>query len=238
MKDNFIHVCFVIDESGSMSGTEADVIGGFKRVIDEQKANSAGTCSVTYYTFDHNVKQVYMGKDIKDVEYIDDKYHPGGCTALFDAVGTAIDEVGKWLDGMKEEDKPEKNLIVVMTDGGENSSKEYSASKVKEMIKHQEDKYNWEFIYMGSDLKDAKDANSLGFSTRLYSSKANYAANYDMINSVLTCYRGDAGPAGEKGVALKKRLVEAATAATVDYANEIGIDANSLLANDSDENNK
>lgn len=238
MKDNFIHVCFVIDESGSMSGTEGDVIGGFKRVIDEQKANSAGTCSVTYYTFDHNVKQVYMGKDIKDVEYIDDKYHPGGCTALFDAVGTAIDEVGKWLDGMKEEDKPEKNLIVVMTDGGENSSKEYSASKVKEMIKHQEDKYNWEFIYMGSDLTNAEDANSLGFSTRLYSSKANYAANYDMINSVLTCYRGDAGPAGEKGTALKKRLVEAATAATVNYANEIGIDANSLLATDLDENNK
>lgn len=238
MKDNFIHICFVIDESGSMSGTEGDVIGGFKRVIDEQKANSAGTCSVTYYTFDHNVKKLYMGKDIKDVEYIDDKYHPGGCTALFDAVGTAIDEVGKWLDGMKEEDKPEKNLIVVMTDGGENSSKEYSASKVKEMIKHQEDKYNWEFIYMGSDLTNANDANSLGFSTRLYSSKANYAANYDMINSVLTCYRGDAGPAGEKGMALKKRLVEAATAATVNYANEIGIDANSLLANDSDENNK
>ena len=60
MKDNFIHVCFVIDESGSMSGTEGDVIGGFKRVIDEQKANSAGTCSVTYYTFDHNVKQLYV----------------------------------------------------------------------------------------------------------------------------------------------------------------------------------
>ena len=238
MKDNFIHVCFVIDESGSMSGTEADVIGGFKRVIDEQKANSAGTCSVTYYTFDSDVKQLYMGKDIKDVEYIDDKYRPGGCTALFDAVGTAIDEVGKWLDGMKEEDKPEKNLIVVMTDGGENSSKEYSASKVKEMIKHQEEKYNWEFIYMGSDLTNADDANSLGFSTRLYSSKVNYAANYDMINSVLTGYRGDKGPAGEKGRKLKKSLSEAAFNTTLAYADEIGIDVNSLLASDSDENNK
>ena len=125
-----------------------------------------------------------------------------------------------------------------MTDGGENSSREYTASKVKEMIKHQEDKYNWEFIYMGSDLTNADDANSLGFSTRLYSSKANYAANYDMINSVLTCYRGDAGPVGEKGARLKKSLSEAAINTTLAYADEIGIDANSLLANDSDENNK
>ena len=114
MKDNFIHVCFVIDESGSMTGTE--VVGGFRKVIDEQKANSAGTCSVSYYTFDSKVKQLYLGKDISDVEYIDDKYSPGGCTALYDAVGTAIDEVGKWLDGMKEEEKPEKNLIVIMTE--------------------------------------------------------------------------------------------------------------------------
>ena len=232
MKDNFIHVCFVIDESGSMCGTEADVVGGFRKVIDEQKANSAGTCSVSYYTFDSYVKQLYLGKDIKDVEYIDDVYKPGGCTALFDAVGTAIDEIGKWLDGMKEEDKPEKNLIVVMTDGGENSSREYSASKVKEMIKHQEDKYNWEFIYMGSDLTNANDANSLGFGTRLYASKANYASNYDVINLALSSYRGDCGPVGEKGATLKKRLSEAATNATLAYADEVGLDADTLLSND------
>ena len=231
MKDNFIHVCFVIDESGSMTGTEADVVGGFRKVIDEQKANSAGTCSVSYYTFDSKVKQLYLGKDISDVEYIDDKYSPGGCTALYDAVGTAIDEVGKWLDGMKEEEKPEKNLIVIMTDGGENSSVEYSSSKVREMIKHQEEKYNWTFIYMGSDLTDARDANVLGVSTRLYASKANYASNYDAINCVVTSYRGMKGDAGEKGLALNEQLFDIATAATEEYATEIGIDAGVLLDN-------
>lgn len=232
MKENFIHVCFVIDESGSMSSTGGDVIGGFKKVIDEQRANSAGTCSVSYYKFASTVEKVYIGKDVNDVEYIDGKYSPGGLTALFDGVGTAIDEIGKWLDAMPEDEKPEKNLIVIMTDGGENASKEYSASKVKEMIKHQEEKYSWEFIYMGSDLKDAKDANALGISTRLYASKANYGSNYDVINLALSSYRGDCGPAGEKGKAFSRKLSEAATVATCSYAAENGLNADELLKND------
>lgn len=234
MKDNYVHVCFVIDESGSMGGTENDVIGGFKKVVDEQKANSAGTCSVSYFKFASDVEEVYVGKDVNEVEYLDGKYSPGGLTALFDGVGTAIDKIGKWLDSMKEEEKPEKNLIVIMTDGGENSSKEYSSSKVKEMIKHQEDKYSWEFIYMGSDLTDAKDANILGVSTRLYSTKANYSANYDLVNLALSGYRGDCGPAGEKGRTLSKRLAEAATNATINYAIETGLNAEDLLKNDNE----
>lgn len=233
-KSNFIHVCFVIDESGSMSGKEEDVIGGFKKVVDEQRANSAGTCSVSYYKFADNTDEVFLGKDINEVEYIDGKYSPGGCTALFDAVGTAIDKVGKWLNDMKEEDRPEKNLIVIMTDGGENSSREYTASKVKEMVKHQEEKYSWEFIYMGSDLTNANDANSIGINTRLYATKANYGSNYDVINLVLSSYRGDCGDSGVKGRTLSKQLSEAATAATVSYANEMGLNADDLLKNDNE----
>lgn len=235
MKENFINVVFVIDESGSMTGTESDVIGGFKKVVDEQRAVKDGTCAVSYFKFATGVEKVFLGKDINEVEYLDGKYSPDGLTALFDGVGTAIDEVGKWLDSMKEEDKPEKTLVVVMTDGGENNSRDYSASKVKEMIKHQEEKYSWEFIYMGSDLRDANDANSLGFGTKLYSSSVNYSANYDMINCALTSYRGDKGDVGAKGANFKRYLSEAATAATVDYANEIGIDANVLLSTDDSE---
>ena len=231
MKENYINVVFVIDESGSMTGSEADVIGGFKRVVDEQKANSAGTCSVCYYTFDSKVKELFLGKDINEVEYIDDKYKPGGCTALFDAIGTAIDNVGKWLDGMKEEDKPEKNLIVIMTDGGENSSVEYSASKVKEMIKHQEDKYNWSFIYMGSDLSNAEDANVLGVSTRMFASKSKYLHNYDTINCVLSSYRSMTGSTEFKSDKLNESLCCAAADATIEYAAETGLDANALLNN-------
>ena len=124
MKENFIHVCFVIDESGSMTGSESDVIGGFKKVIDDQKAVKEGSCAVSLFKFATKAEEVYRGKDVKDVEYLDNKtYSPGGSTAMNDGIGLAIDTVGKWLDGMKEEDKPEKNLIVIMTDGYENNSR-------------------------------------------------------------------------------------------------------------------
>ena len=232
MKENFIHVCFIIDESGSMGGTEADVIGGFRKVVDEQRANTEGTCSVSYYKFASNVEKVYIGKDINDVEYIDDKYSPGGLTALFDGVGTAIDEIGKWLDGMEEDEKPEKNLIVIMTDGGENDSREYSGDRVREMIKHQEEKYNWTFIYMGSDLTNAHDANSLGVTTKLFASKAAYMHNYDLINTVVTSYRGEKGDAGSKGRTLNEALSTASIDATIKYAAENGLNADELLDND------
>ena len=84
---------------------------------------------------------------------------------------------------------------------------------------------------MGSDLTDARDANVLGVSTRLYASKANYASNYDAINCVVTSYRGMKGDAGEKGLALNEQLFDIATAATEEYATEIGIDASVLLDN-------
>ena len=229
MKDNFIHVCFVIDESGSMTGTEGDVIGGFKKVIDEQNAVKDGTCSVSYFKFASGVEKVYIGKDVNEVEYLDGKYHPAGLTALFDGVGTAIDEIGKWIDEMPENEKPEKNLIVVMTDGGENNSKDYSASKVKEMIKHQEDKYNWSFIYMGSDLKDAHDADSLGFGTKMYTSKSDYMGNYSTINMVLSSYRTMEGSVELKSDVLDKTLKASAIEKTTEYAANNGLDAGDLL---------
>lgn len=232
MKENFVHVCFVIDESGSMGGTEADVIGGFKTVIDEQKAVENGTCSVSFYKFADNVHEIYKGKDVNDVEYLDGKYRPGGCTALFDAVGTAIDKIGEWLDGMKEEDKPEKNIIVIMTDGGENSSHEYSASKVKDMIKHQEDKYNWTFVYMGSDLTNAQDANSLGFGTRLFASKADYLQNYDVINCAVSAYRTSSDDLSVKSANLAKYLKETGDTITEAYAADNNLSADDLLNND------
>lgn len=232
MKENFVHVCFVIDESGSMGGTEADVIGGFKTVIDEQKAVENGTCSVSFYKFADNVHEIYKGKDVNDVEYLDGKYRPGGCTALFDAVGTAIDKIGEWLDGMKEEDKPEKNIIVIMTDGGENSSHEYSASKVKDMIKHQEDKYNWTFVYMGSDLTNAQDANSLGFGTRLFASKADYMQNYEVINCAVSAYRTSTADCSIKSEKLAKYLKETGDTITEAYAADNNLSVDDLLNND------
>lgn len=232
MKENFIHVCFIIDESGSMTGSESDIIGGFKKVIDEQREIKEGSCSVSLYKFDSNVHKLYIGKDVNEVEYLNkETYSPGGCTAMNDAIGTAIDEIGKWLNGMKEEDKPEKNLIVIMTDGEENSSVEYSFDKVKEMIKHQEDKYNWTFLYLGADISDASYAKSYGFSNRAYSSKSSngWDNTYLMVNDSITCYRSVTGNAAEKNMAFTTALNASIDSVNEAYEQETG---NKITNND------
>lgn len=188
MKENFVHVCFIIDESGSMYSKKEDVVGGFRSMLEEQKSKTQGDLSVSLYRFNSEVHKEYVGKDINDVS-LDFNYSPNGLTALFDGVGIAIDEIGKWLDGMNEDDKPSLNLVVVMTDGMENASKEYKADQVKEMIKHQEEKYNWKFIYMGADVTDSKDADSLGFKTKLYTTKDKWDDNYQLINCAVDAYR-------------------------------------------------
>lgn len=188
MKDNFIHVCFIIDKSGSMYGSENDVIGGFKKVIDEQKANLNGSCSVSLYEFDSKVTKHFVGLDIslvnENLEYI-----PGGCTAMNDAIGTAITEIGAWLRNMPENERPCKNLIVIMTDGEENSSKEYSLKQIQDMIKEQTEKYSWEFIYLGTDITSTKDADELGINHRGYTTKDNHTSHYDFVTSSLNSYR-------------------------------------------------
>lgn len=223
MKENFIHVCFVIDESGSMSGTESDIIGGFKKVIDEQKAIENGKCAVSLYKFDSKVTELYVGKDVNEVEYLDENsYRPGGCTAMNDAIGTAIDNIGKWLNDMDESERPEKNLIVIMTDGEENSSVEYSFDKVKDMIKHQEEKYNWTFMYLGADISDGAYAQSYGFGTRLYSTKKSLSKSYDMINCVTANYRNFTGSTADRYDNFCLNISSSVASLNEDYEAETG----------------
>lgn len=109
MKENYIHVCFIVDKSGSMYDAASDVVGGFKSIIAEQRQVKDGQCSVSLYTFDDNVVEHYIGKDVFEVE--DFVYVPSGCTAMNDGIGTAIDNIGKWLSETPEEERPSKNLI-------------------------------------------------------------------------------------------------------------------------------
>lgn len=223
MKENFIHVCFIIDESGSMAGTESDIIGGFKKVIDEQKAIKNGKCAVSLYKFDTNVTELYVGKDVNEVKYLDENtYRPGGCTAMNDAIGTAIDNIGKWLNDMDENERPEKNLIVIMTDGEENSSVEYSFDKVKDMIKHQEEKYNWTFMYLGADISDGAYAQSYGFGTRLYSTKKSIGNSYDVINCVTANYRSFIGSTAERNDDFMVNISSAVANINENYEDETG----------------
>ena len=163
LNKNWINLVFVIDKSGSMYSSKDDVIGGFNKTIEEQRANKEGKVTVSLYTFNEEVREHYRGIDINDIEKF--HYSPDGMTAMNDGIGTAIDNVGKWLyerdkDG---EELPGKTLVVVMTDGMENASKEYTLKQVQDKIKEQTEKYSWEFIYMGTDITTSKAADDLGF---------------------------------------------------------------------------
>jgi uncharacterized protein YegL len=227
MKNNFIHICFIIDESGSMIGSESDIIGGFNKLVEEQKEVKDGQCSVSFFSFNDEVKERFIGKDVNEVKPLTKgslevclrsytnttlnyssiyqpstdlltegketlyEYWPNGCTAMNDGIGIAIDKIGKWLNDMPEEERPSKNLIVIMTDGEENASREYKLAKVQEMIKHQTEKYNWSFIYMGMDITNKKTADDLGISSRSFSSKSSGSVykNYSNLGNSATMYR-------------------------------------------------
>ena len=187
MKNNLLHICFVLDESGSMYNSANDVVGGFQKLVEEQKAEKDGECIISLYRFSNKVTNDYIGKPVNEISNLE--YSPGGCTAMNDGVGTAIDKIGKWLSDMDEAERPSKNIIVIMTDGQENCSREYTFDSVKHKIQHQEEKYNWTFIYMGTNLLDLKDANRLGIKMRSVSGSDNIASNYSHIDNYAKALR-------------------------------------------------
>ena len=189
LNKEWLNLVFVVDKSGSMYSSREDVIGGFKKTIEEQKENKNGKVTVSLFTFNERVNKSYVGVDINDIEKFN--YSPDGMTAMNDGIGTAIDEVGKWLyeKDKKGEEMPGKTLVVVMTDGMENASKEYTLKQVQDKIKEQTEKYSWEFIYMGTDITTTKAADDLGFKFKTYSSRSDFSNNYDIINCAATAYR-------------------------------------------------
>lgn len=224
MKSNFIHVCFIIDESSSMWTSVNDVKGGFQKIIDEQKANTEGTCAVSIFRFATYTRPAdFIMKDVREVEN-QLNYNPSGCTALYDGVGTAIDKIGEVLRDMAESERPEKNLIVVMTDGEENSSHEYQPSRIREMIKHQEDKYNWTFLYIGTDISNTDDADRIGITSKFANIRSKIGKAYDTINSVVSCYRSAVGDSLTKGATMDSFLSAEITANNAEYKADTGID--------------
>ena len=211
MKSNLLHICFVLDESGSMYNSVDDVIGGFQKLIDEQKGEKNGECIISLYRFSNTVKKDYIGRPVGEVPKL--TYSPSGCTAMNDGVGTAIDEIGKWLSDMDESERPSKNIIVIMTDGQENASKEYNFDTVKAKIKHQEEKYSWTFVYMGTNLQDLNDANRLGIKMRSVSGSRNIAANYSHIDTYAKALRSstNAASVAAADALLTKQLCEDTT---------------------------
>ncbi len=171
MRENSTEMVFVLDRSGSMSGLAADTIGGFNELIEKQK-KIEGDAYVTTVLFDHEYEVLHDHVALGEVAPLTDKeYFARGSTALLDAVGRTIDSVGARLAAAPEEERPEHVVFVITTDGRENSSREYTAQRVREMVEHQQQKYSWQFVFLGANMDAVSEARNLGIS-------AKYAADF------------------------------------------------------------
>ncbi len=222
MKENFIHVCFVIDSSGSMCGSEADVIGGFKRVVEEQKANENGSCAVTVIDFNSYPEIVCVGKDVHDVDS-ELNYAVGGGTALFDAITLGIDKTHEYNMNLDNAERPEKTMVVIMTDGGENCSRHSTGAGVKARIKEMETEFGWSFVYLGADLTNVNDADTLGIKTRGVSTKGMMGSNYDVINSTVNVFRCASGTTEMKFATMDSVLENSVESLNTAYETSTGI---------------
>lgn len=176
MRENLTEMVFVLDRSGSMSGLAVDTIGGFNELIEKQK-KIEGDAYVTTVLFDHEYEVLHDHVALEEVAPLTDKeYFARGSTALLDAVGRTIDAVGARLAAAPEEERPAHVVFVITTDGMENSSREYTAQRVRGMIEHQQQKYSWQFVFLGANMDAVSEARNLGIS-------AKYAADFTPSHS-------------------------------------------------------
>ena len=193
MKKGLTELVMILDRSGSMSGLEADTIGGFNGMIEKQKKED-GEAYVSVILFDDQSEVIYDRVDIGRVEPMTDRqYYVRGCTALLDAVGDAIHHVGNIHKYAREEDVPEKTIFIITTDGMENASRRYNYNKVRRMIERQKEKYNWEFIILGANIDAAAEASRLGIdasrAARYECDSAGTALNYSVVGDAVAKLR-------------------------------------------------
>ncbi len=189
MKKNLTELVFILDRSGSMSGLEGDTIGGFNGLIEKQKRED-GECLVSTVLFDNASKVLHDRVPLHKIEPMTNRdYVVGGCTALLDAIGSAIHHIGNVHKYARAEDVPEHTLFVITTDGMENASRTYSAEKVKQMVQRQKEKYGWEFLFLGANIDAVETARHFGISedraVSYHSDHTGTQLNYQVVSEAV-----------------------------------------------------
>ena len=198
MKKNLTEIVFILDRSGSMAGLEEDTIGGFNAMIEKQR-KEPGEAIVSTVLFDNESVVIHDRVDIQRIEPMTRKeYYVRGCTALLDTVGGAIHHIGNVHKYAREEDRPEKTLFVITTDGMENASRKFTYDRLKAMIERQKEKFGWEFLFLGANIDAAREAARFGIDA---DRAANYHADsegtnviYETVSEAITQVRCCAAP--------------------------------------------
>ena len=194
--NNTTELVFIIDRSGSMQGLESDTIGGFNAMIHRQHKETPGEAYVSTVLFDTGRTVLHDRVPVERVVPLTARdYQPQGCTALLDAIGRAIHHIGNVHKYAREEDRPEKTVFVITTDGMENASREYSAADIRKMIGRQREKFGWEFIFLGANIDALEVAEHYGIDRKnatnychdAQGTALGYAAVSDAIASVRCC---------------------------------------------------
>lgn len=193
MRQGLTEVVFILDKSGSMSGLEADTIGGFNSMIEKQKKED-GEAIISTVLFSDENDVIYDRVDVNKVEPMNDKqYSVGGCTALLDAIGGAIHHIGNVHKYAREEDRPEKTLFIITTDGMENASRKYNYNKIKSMVERQKEKYGWEFLFLGANIDAIEVAGKFGIGVdralNYNCDKEGTALNFDVLSKTVAMVR-------------------------------------------------
>ena len=193
MKNNITELVFILDRSGSMSGLEGDTIGGFNSLIEKQRRQD-GECYVSTVLFDNVSEVLHDRVRLSEIRKMtEDDYTVRGCTALIDAIGSAIHHIATIHKYARREDVPEHTMFVIMTDGMENASRKYSSREVKRMIEKEKKKYGWEFLFIGANIDSVETAGHFGIGA---DRSANYHADgkgtavvFEAVADTVSCMR-------------------------------------------------
>ena len=187
---NLTEVVFILDRSGSMGGLEADTIGGYNSMLKKQQEED-GDVVISTVLFDDQTEVIHDRRALGDVKPITNKeYYVRGCTALLDAVGGAIHHIGHVQKALPDDQKPDKTIFIITTDGMENSSTHYTYDKVKKMVEKKKEKKGWEFIFMGANIDAIAVADRFGVAAnravRFESDKVGTALNFGAMSSIIS----------------------------------------------------